>query len=123
MARNVLIAGREYPVRFTLRDVLVSCDKHGISVEEIGQELGNVMTLKSYDFLLDIASLGLTRGSASVEGHKTFTPEEVDELLTSDISAISGIVEGLMDSLTCGAVFPTAPSPTDKGAKQIKTAK
>lgn len=116
MARIITIAGVEYPVRFTLRDVLVACDKHSIAVEEIADTLGGGMSLKAYDFLLDVASLGLSRA-----GEVEYTSDEVDVLLTNDISALTGIVEALMDSLTCGSVFPTAP--TSKVPKQKKNAK
>ena len=113
--KNVLINGKEYPVKFSFAALDNLCDLKGCSFSEL-EELFDVDKIRPADVVL-LSYVGLKEGARRSGQNFKMEIDDVDDLLMSDMSAISRILGVFNSQNAAPEGNPAAPA---KGATKGK---
>lgn len=113
---NVKINGKDFPVKFSFHALDELCELRECSLAEL-DELSDITKVKPIDVLY-LAFVGLKEGARRLGKPFALSLDDVDDMLSDDITAIGRIMSVYTQQNTPPAGNPTAPSKATGQKKQ-----
>lgn len=100
--------GESYAVAFSIRELFALCDKKNMTLEQLLSSFDGEFTADTYDNALELACLALNTGARRMGVEKRYTIDELDDMMSDDLSLFEKVISALVASLDKPSVFPTA---------------
>lgn len=110
--------GESYAVAFSIRELFSLCDKKNMTLEQLLSVFNGAFTSDTYDVALELACLALNAGARRMGAEKRYTIDELDDMMSDDLSLFGKVISALESSLAKPSVFPTAGKKTKARASR-----
>lgn len=115
MVKYVELNGNKYPVGFSIRELFGICARRNKTLEELLAMLMSAsegLTAETYDVALDLCRTALNVGARREGVEARFTIEELDDIFSTDISAVETMVSAVFETINAPQVFPMPSTQT-----------
>lgn len=100
--------GQSYAVAFSIRELFALCDKKNMTLEQLLSSFNGEFTADTYNNALELACVALNTGARRMGIDRCYTIDELDDMMSDDLSLFEKVISALGASLNKPSVFPTA---------------
>ena len=119
MLHYIDFGGKELPVDFNIRTLIRVAKAYNTDLTGLQEVFANFTDEEDYiTFVGNIGSVALTEGSRREGGGIIFTPDDVYDIITVDMSIAQQLIDMLFETMRGTEVFPAAAAPTKPPKKK-----